>query len=171
MRARRAAWKDDCGCPTGGGLAGTRLGGRRSRDALDILRDHGAEVFERRGREVLHDPWAARDAYIDVVLGRSTDDFLAEHAAPARPTRALTLLEAQRHALLMYTSCGWFFNDLAGHRDGAGPPVRGARMDLLDEIDEPPEEHFLEVLAAPTATTRRRATAARCGLVTWSRRG
>ena len=88
-------------------------------------------VRAARRRRVLRDPWAARDAYVDVLLGRRTgDEFLDEHAStvPSADDRveALTLLEAQRNALLMYTSCGWFFNDLAGHRDGAGAALRGA---------------------------------------------
>ena len=71
---------------------------------------------QRVGREVLHDPWTARDAYIDVLLDRrTTDEFLAEHSPPAADhVLALTLLEAQRHALLMYTSCGWFFDEISG---------------------------------------------------------
>ena len=70
------------------------------------------------GSAVLHDPWAARDAYVDVVLGAiSIDEFAARWVrdeSPDATIEALTLLEAQRHAMLMYTSCGWFFNDIAG---------------------------------------------------------
>ena len=115
-----------CG-PVEGGLrvltpaevrAGISSGGPRLRAALDRLRDHGIEVFDRRGHAVLHDPWAARDAYIDVVLGvLSIDEFTARWVRDQSPDAtidALTLLEAQRHAMLMYTSCGWFFNDIAG---------------------------------------------------------
>ena len=70
---------------------------------------------------LLSDPWGARDGYIDVILDRSpesVDRFLGRHAprllSPADRTRALKLLEMQRHAQLMYTSCGWFFDDVSG---------------------------------------------------------
>ena len=65
----------------------------------------------------MHDPWAARDAYVDVVLGALSIDEFARRVhdeSPDATIEALTLLEAQRHAMLMYTSCGWFFNDIAG---------------------------------------------------------
>ena len=143
-------WRDDCGCHTGG-APGWNQGWRLPlRDALDLVRDHGVEVFERRGREVLHDPWAARDAYIDVVLGtRGADDFLAEHSPPgADHVVALTLLESQRHALLMYTSCGWFFNDLAGIETLQILRYAARAIDVLDEIGEPVDiDRFLDVLS------------------------
>ena len=67
---------------------------------------------------MLHDPWAARDAYVDVILGAtSIEDFAARWVRSESPdtiVEALTLLEAQRHTMLMYTSCGWFFSDVAG---------------------------------------------------------
>ena len=142
-------WKDDCGCHTGGAPGWSQAWRAPLREALDLLRDHGAEVFERRGRAVLRDPWAARDAYIDVLLGRrSTDEFLAEHGRrDADHVVALTLLEAQRHALLMYTSCGWFFNDLAGIETVQILRYAARAIDLLDEMDEPVDiDRFLEVL-------------------------
>jgi alpha-amylase/alpha-mannosidase (GH57 family) len=143
-------WKDDCGCHTGGSPGWNQAWRAPLRHALDLVRDHGVEVFEQRGHEVLHDPWAARDAYVDVLLGRrSQDDFLAEHIRPdTDPVVALTLLEAQRHALLMYTSCGWFFNDLAGIETLQILRYAARAIDLLDEIGESPDvAHFLDVLS------------------------
>ena len=91
------------------------------REALDWLRDHLALTFEREGGRVLREPWAARDAYISVVLDRSDANvsrFMAEHLkaedTPENRVKALRLLEMQRHAMLMYTSCGWFFSDISG---------------------------------------------------------
>ena len=61
---------------------------------------------------------------------------------------ALTLLEAQRHAMLMYTSCGWFFDDIAGLEAVQVLRYAARCMDLLREAgDEPPEDAFLDVLA------------------------
>lgn len=147
-------WQEDCGCSTGG-MAGANQAWRRPlRDALDLLRDHGIEVFERRGAAVLVDPWAARDAYIQLLLGAcDRDQFAFEHvvaggADPAKVHEALTLLEHQRQAMLMYTSCGWFFWDLAGIETVQILRYAAKAMDLLVELGEDPRtEAFLDVLA------------------------
>ncbi len=114
-------WKSDCGCNTGG--HGDWNQGWRAplRSSLDWLRETLAGVFEERGAQLLKNPWEARDAYIRVILDRSDDSlasFFGEHAThelnDEERVRALKLLEMQRHALLMYTSCGWFFDELSG---------------------------------------------------------
>jgi len=143
-------WADDCGCSTGGEPDWNQVWRAPLRHALDVLRDHVIEVFERRGAAVLRDPWAARDAYVEVILGRrSIDGFLDEHRSGEHDdVAALTLLEAQRHALLMYTSCGWFFNDLAGIETLQVLRYAARLIDLLYEIGEhPPVDRFLDVLA------------------------
>jgi hypothetical protein len=129
-------WRADCGCHTGGDPAWNQRWRAPLREALDGLRDAAVEVFERRGAKVFADPWTARDAYIDVVLGRqSIDDFIAGHAT-GDEVEALTLLEAQRHAMLMYTSCGWFFNDLAGLETVQVLRYAARLVDLLAELGE-----------------------------------
>ncbi|MCA9518643.1 MAG: DUF3536 domain-containing protein, partial [Myxococcales bacterium] len=113
-------WRSDCGCS--GGHPGWNQGWRRPlREALDRLRDGVEEPFERVAGELFSDPWAARDAYIDVILDRAperVDAFLAAHASrnldDGERVRALELMELQRHLQLMYTSCGWFFDDVSG---------------------------------------------------------
>ena len=114
-------WRSDCGCSAGRGEGWSQEWRGPLREALDGLRESLAIAFERGTEGVLPDPWAARNAYIDVVLDGSPDQqaaFLAAHAAPAasqeESARALTLLDSQRQAMLMYTSCGWFFDDIAG---------------------------------------------------------
>jgi alpha-amylase/alpha-mannosidase (GH57 family) len=112
-------WRADCGCRMRGDWH--QRWRAPLRDALDWLKDELDALFDGAGAQALHDPWAARDAYIDVVLDRSaaaTDGFLAAWAhhpgrAEARTT-ALRLLEMQRHAMLMFTSDGWFFDDISG---------------------------------------------------------
>ena len=143
-------WRDDCGCSTGGQPDWNQEWRAPLRAALDVLRDALIDVVDRRGWAVLRDPWAARDAYIDVILGRRTiDDFLEEHrGGEPDDVVALTLLEAQRHALLMYTSCGWFFNDLAGIETVQVMRYAARLLDLLGEIGEHgPVDEFLDVLA------------------------
>jgi alpha-amylase/alpha-mannosidase (GH57 family) len=114
-------WRSNCGCNSGGHPGWNQEWRGPLRDALDGLRDAIAPRFEAEGRKIFRDPWAARDDYISVILDRSdasVDGFLAKHAAgeltPDRKTRALQLMEIQRQAMLMYTSCGWFFDELSG---------------------------------------------------------
>ncbi|HEY0783623.1 MAG TPA: DUF3536 domain-containing protein [Thermoanaerobaculia bacterium] len=115
-------WREDCGCRTGGPAEWNQAWRAPLKSALDALRDRLAPLYEQKAAELLPDPWAARDDYIDVVLDRgeeSVERFFARHAKeplPPGPRRseALELLEMQRHAMLMYTSCGWFFSDLGG---------------------------------------------------------
>jgi hypothetical protein len=140
-------WATDCGCSTGAHGHNQRWRAPL-RSALDLLRDFGVEVFERRGKKALEDPWVARDDYIDVLIGaRSPLDFAAEHVT-GDPVEAFTLLEAQRNAMLMYTSCGWFFHDLAGLETVQVLRYAARVMDLLGELGEPaPDEAFFDVLA------------------------
>ncbi|HEV7241275.1 MAG TPA: DUF3536 domain-containing protein [Thermoanaerobaculia bacterium] len=119
-------WRGDCGCNTGGGPGWNQQWRAPLRSALDWLRDEVNVLFEREGARVFRDPWAAREDYIDVILDRdelTLARFLSKHAldavggdsAPgARVSAVLQLLEMQRNAMLMYTSCGWFFNDVSG---------------------------------------------------------
>ena len=111
-------WRADCGC---GGTEGTRQGWRKPlREALEALREKLSALYIKEAAGLLTDPWGARDAYASVVLDRSEESvarFLAAHAPGAREepdrVRALRLLEMQRHALMMFTSCGWFFEELS----------------------------------------------------------
>ena len=111
-------WRSDCGC--NGGRAGWNQKWRGPlREALDLVRDGVAALTEELGARLFRDVWAARDGYIRVILDRSTEsEFLSEFAARelSHPERvqALGLMEMQRHAQLMYTSCGWFFDDISG---------------------------------------------------------
>jgi len=112
-------WMDDCGCSAG--RAASHPWRRPLREALDWLRDTLDPLYEAAASGVFRDPWAARDDSIEIVLdpsGESVLRFLDRHAigslsAEDRST-ALGLLELQRNTLLMYTSCGWFFDDPAG---------------------------------------------------------
>ena len=111
-------WQDDCGC--GGGGLWHQQWRRPLRDALDWLRDQLIKVYEETGKKLFADPWLARDEYIQVVRDRSLttlEHFLSRHQThkltASERVDALHLLEMQRHALLMYTSCGWFFEELS----------------------------------------------------------
>jgi alpha-amylase/alpha-mannosidase (GH57 family) len=114
-------WRSNCGCNSGGHGGWNQEWRTPLRDALDWLRDNLATIFELRGTELLKDPWKARDDYVRVILDRSDESlkaFFGVHASHSldgtEQVRALRLLEMQRQALLMYTSCGWFFDELSG---------------------------------------------------------
>ena len=111
-------WRSDCGCRTRGDWH--QRWRAPLRDALDWLRDLIDPVFEARASAHLKDPWAARDDYAAVLLDRSPerlDAFFATHARgqldPAARVEARRLLELERNRLLMYTSCGWFFDEIS----------------------------------------------------------
>lgn len=111
-------WRANCGCNTG--KPGWHQHWRKPlREALDWLRDEVKEIFEREAIKVLRDPWKARNEYINVVLKRSDDNirrFLKVHALneSSSSNRIMRIMEMQRHAMLMYTSCGWFFDEISG---------------------------------------------------------
>lgn len=112
-------WQDNCGCGGEGGVWHQKWR-RPLRNALDWLRDQLIKVYEETGRQFFRDPWQARDEYIKVMRDRSVANvsrFFSRHQnhklLAAEQVDALRLLEMQRHALLMYTSCGWFFEELS----------------------------------------------------------
>ncbi len=114
-------WKEDCGCSTGGKPGWNQKWRKPLREALDFLRDELSQVFEREGGKIFQDVWGARNGYIEVILNRSPEgikNFFDQYGAKSLDQegriKGLKLLEIQRHTLQMYTSCGWFFNDLAG---------------------------------------------------------
>lgn len=141
-------WVRHCGCATGGADGWNQEWREPLRNALDRFRDWGSEVMDRRGPALLSEPWAARDAYVDVLIGaKPWDDFATEHVR-ADPQAARVLLEAQRFGLLMYTSCGWFFNDLAGIETVQILQYAARSMDWYRDLgEEPPVEEFLAELA------------------------
>ncbi|MEN9520683.1 MAG: hypothetical protein RLZZ381_3271 [Cyanobacteriota bacterium] len=111
-------WQDDCGCASGGGWH--QKWRRPLRTALDWLRDRLITVYEEAGAKFFRDPWLARNEYIQVIRDRSrknVTNFLLRHQvqelSPSEQIDALRLLEMERHTLLMYTSCGWFFEEIS----------------------------------------------------------
>jgi len=114
-------WVRHCGCNSGGRPGWNQNWRQPLRHALDWLRDEVAPLYEERGSAFLRDPWAARDDYIGLLLDRSPESWSAffERHGQQGLTRegritATRFLELQRHAMLMFTSCGWFFDELSG---------------------------------------------------------
>ncbi|HEY2797833.1 MAG TPA: DUF3536 domain-containing protein, partial [Thermoanaerobaculia bacterium] len=148
-------WRSDCGCQSGAHPGWSQAWRGPLRDALDWLRDTVAPLFEGGARGLLRDPWAARDDYVRVILDRSPDStrrFLRAHAstdlAEGERVTVWRLLELQRHAQLMYTSCGWFFDDVGGIEARQIVQYAGRVIQLADELfGAGLEEPFLERLS------------------------
>ncbi len=148
-------WKEHCGCRGGGPGEWNQYWRRPLRDALDYLRDHCAEIFDRIGAVYFHDAWAARDGYIEVILNRSPGNiraFMEKHLkVPVTDNTTVTclkLLEMQRHAMLMYTSCGWFFTELSGIETVQIIQYAARVVQLAQELTgQSCEENFLEKLS------------------------
>ena len=149
-------WRSNCGCNSGGHSGWNQEWRAPLRRALDWLRDQVASRYEEKARTLLKDPWLARNNYIRLILDRSeenVDSFLAEHATrqlqiPEKIT-VLKLLELQRHAMLMYTSCGWFFDELSGIETVQVIQYAGRVVQLATELfgDLELEQSFLAKLA------------------------
>jgi alpha-amylase/alpha-mannosidase (GH57 family) len=147
-------WGSNCGCNSG------REGWDQEwrgplRAALNDLRDRAAAIFEHHGGELLRDPWAARNDYIDVILDRSPEAlwiFFEKHSKrelkPEETVKTLMLLEMERHAMLMFTSCGWFFDEISGIETVQVIQYAGRVIQLAHEISgEDLEPDFLKLLA------------------------
>jgi alpha-amylase/alpha-mannosidase (GH57 family) len=142
-------WRSDCGCHTGG-LSGWNQAWRKPlREALDWLRDELIIIYEREGSKLLKDPWLARDEYIDVILDRGDESvykFLERHCIiSVESNRVLRLMEMQRNAMLMYTSCGWFFSEISGIETVQILQYACRALQLVSQISEVDlEEAFIE---------------------------
>ncbi|MBF0486253.1 MAG: DUF3536 domain-containing protein [Candidatus Omnitrophica bacterium] len=147
-------WRDNCGC-----CSGTKPGWHQEwraplRKALDWLRDRAAVSFERELKRFHPDPWALRDAYIEVILDRNRNNierFLAQNIHQPlsfeEKNKILRCLEIQRNALLMYTSCGWFFDDISGIETVQIIKYASRVIQLVRRVvDEDLELGFIEIL-------------------------
>ena len=147
-------WRSDCGCSPGGHSEWNRAWRGPLRQALDWLRDTLAPAYEHKAGLFLKNPWEARDEYIRVMLDRSSqniDKFFKAQAVrtlekPEEIT-VLKLLELQRCAMFMYTSCGWFFDELSGVETVQIIHYAGRVLQLAQEVyGNTTEYRFLELL-------------------------
>ena len=114
-------WRSNCGCAADQSRSGQQQWRAPLREALDWLRDRLATVYQDRMAAYNADPWKVRNEYIRIVNDRSmrnVNDFMAQAAGKVLEHHDkvifLKLLEMQRNAMLMYTSCGWFFDNISG---------------------------------------------------------
>ena len=146
-------WIRDCGCQTGGGPGWDQKWRTPLRAALDFLRDENIPLFAATRNNLFTFPWVARDESISLILNpvASREEFLFAHAgrwlSANEQTQALVYLELQRMLLLMYTSCGWFFNDISGIETIQILRDAGRAIDLMDQLHLPSaRKRFLEIL-------------------------
>ena len=145
-------WRADCGCRVDVHAATSQAWRAPLRAALELLREHGSAFFETQGRTLFVDPWAARDAYIELILqpGRRRS-WLGQYGAPglakAESERAIQLLEFQHQLLLMFTSCGWFFDDIGGIESRVVLRHAARAIELWETLGGmPPVQAFLDIL-------------------------
>jgi alpha-amylase/alpha-mannosidase (GH57 family) len=144
-------WRDNCGCNSGGKPNWHQRWRKPLRESLDWLRDELGLIFEREASKVLKDPWKAREDYINIILERNDDNirkFLKEHCLrDVEQNHVLRLMEVQRHAMLMYTSCGWFFDEISGIETTQIMQYACRAIQLVSQISETHlEEDFLKRL-------------------------
>ena len=148
-------WKEDCGCSTGGHGGWNQKWRKPLRNALDYLRDELITLCETEGDKYFHDFWNARNKYIDVILDRnefSIKKFFAENLKEnlddEAKVKAMKLMEIQRQAMLMYTSCGWFFAEISGIEPVQILKYAARAIQLAESFtDKDFETHFLNILS------------------------
>ncbi len=149
-------WKEDCGCSTGGHPGWNQKWRAPLRNALDYLRDEFVKIFENEGTKYFNtDVWDVRNNYIDVILDRSSSNikkFQKKYFQPELTeedkVKGMELLEIQRQAMLMYTSCGWFFSEISGIETVQIMKYAARAMQLASRFSNTNyEEKFLEILS------------------------
>jgi alpha-amylase/alpha-mannosidase (GH57 family) len=130
-------WQGDCNCQTGLHPEWSQAWRAPLREALNWLRDELGARCEEHAAPLLKDLWSARNDWISVLLDRRPrvlEEFLERHRS--RPLsddekeKAIVILEIQRQAMLMFTSCGWFFDDPAGLETGIVLRFAGRAIEL-----------------------------------------
>ena len=161
-------WRDNCGCNSGGNPGWTQAWRRPLRNAMDWLRDSLISIYESESSHFLRNPWDARNGYIEVIFDRSPENienFFSVHASrdlsKEDKVKALKLLEMQRNAMLMYTSCGWFFDEVSGVENiqimqyaskaiQYASEIQGTSLEqeYIDRLKEAPSNKFKDAAAA-----------------------
>ncbi|MBI2877824.1 MAG: DUF3536 domain-containing protein [Candidatus Tectomicrobia bacterium] len=134
-------WRENCGCQSGMHPGWSQAWRAPLREALDWLRHALSRPYKEVMSTYVRDPWQVRDDYIEVILDRSTENverFLARHTvrdlSQQEKRDLLKLLEMQRHAMLMYTSCGWFFDEISGTETVQVMQYAARAMQLTKEV-------------------------------------
>ena len=166
-------WQSDCGCHTGGEPGWNQKWRGPLREAFDNLAAKTDELFEEK-ISVYGDPWKLRNEAVDLYkcgLAPSAEEraerrraFVTERFGDLSEKvseRIAGLIEMERMRMFAYTSCAWFFNDVAGveTRQVISYALRAAQI-----AEESSGRDFirplLEDLRKARGNTRERPTAA-----------
>jgi alpha-amylase/alpha-mannosidase (GH57 family) len=148
-------WYRDCSCHASAPEGWNQAWRDPLRRAVNLVRDEAARLYEELGGELLVDVWAARDAYVELLLDggvQARERFLDAHGRSrgrgmSGQLSVLKLLEMQRHSLLAQTSCGWFFNDISGLEAVQVLKYAARTVQLVEELSgRDVEGPLLEVL-------------------------
>ncbi|MBD3264460.1 MAG: DUF3536 domain-containing protein [Candidatus Omnitrophica bacterium] len=147
-------WGDDCGCSSGLHPDWNQKWRKPLREAMDWLRGELSDIYEKEASRYFNDPWQARNDYVQVLLNRfkgSIDSFLAANVKDKiflnEKGRIVKLLEMQKNSLFMYTSCGWFFDDISGIESTQVMRYAARAIQLAEEYAANPlEAGYLEIL-------------------------
>lgn len=159
-------WREDCGCSTYGPEDWNQSWRGPLRAGLEVIRWAADETYLRFGSPIFIDPWGARDRYVDVVIGAAqVADFLEGETAGLADPEALqlarTLLEIQRNAMSMFTSCGWFFYDVSRIETVQILRYAAKTLELLGSIGLPlPDEAYMPLLEEARSNDPAEGTAA-----------
>jgi len=147
-------WRSNCGCNSGAKPTWNQEWRAPLRNAFDWLRNQLIDLYEEQMKLFTNDVWGIRNNYIDVVLQRNEkqiDNFIYDNLKVnlkgENKTKFIRLLEMQRHCMLMYTSCGWFFDDISGIETIQILQYADRAMQLAESESELMlEEHFFKLL-------------------------
>jgi alpha-amylase/alpha-mannosidase (GH57 family) len=113
-------WKENCGCNSGAHPSWNQKWRKPLRASLDWLAQTLDAFYEERGASFFQDPWKARDLFLRQLVNKAGDAAQQFKAKMKRPLgsaewdEALALCEMERYRLYMFTSDGWFFDDISG---------------------------------------------------------
>lgn len=141
-------WTRDCGCKMDPLKLSQQVWRSGLREAMEWLARKIHQVFDTEGDDLPGDPWEARDAYGEVVTGaEELGDFLEARLGPGASdeerSRLARLLELERNALRLFTSCAWFFDDLSGIEPRQILRYADHALELLGQRKEEAEVGFL----------------------------
>ncbi len=148
-------WRADCGCRLNLQAGWNQKWRPVLREAFDFLKNIVDEVYELQTTGILKDPWEARNDYISVILDDTEKErtkFLSKNARKdfkkEDEKKIFDLLEAERFSLLMYTSCGWFFDEISGIEPVQVMKFAARAMELVQPYTSKHiEPFFLKILA------------------------
>jgi len=121
---------------------------------MDWLRDTLTPIYEDGTKGYLEHPWRARDDYIDVILDRTAENVERffernglQELSREEKSKTLKYLEMQRNAMLMFTSCGWFFDEISGIETTQVLQHAARAIQLAEELSGASvEKEYLQIL-------------------------